>query len=148
MKQKRTASEPTVSNRLTFTSLVLYKSPLSPISTTLPIYASARVRYCVAVARALVLRLPLRPPPLAARQVQDMELEEAHAAEQAMRKQRREQAKQVVKNGYGNSELRQSYDAVVANMMGLLKAQTLELRDVQVRKTLAMQSCDSRRKRG
>ena len=38
---------------------------------------------------------------------------------------------QVVRNGYGNADLRQSYDSVAATMMGLLKGQTIELRDVQ-----------------
>ena len=67
---------------------------------------------------------------LEAHKVKDMDLREQHEAEQARRRERREAAREVVRNGYENASLRASYDAVVATMAGLLKAQTLEMRDV------------------
>jgi hypothetical protein len=47
--------------------------------------------------------------------------------EKALRQKRRAAAREVVKNGYEGKPLRESYDAVVATMMGLLKTQTLEV---------------------
>jgi hypothetical protein len=47
--------------------------------------------------------------------------------EKALRQKRRAAAKEIVKKGYEGTVLRESYDAVVSTMMGLLKAQTLEV---------------------
>ena len=53
---------------------------------------------------------------LEAHKVKDMDLREQHEAEQARRRERREAAREVVRNGYENASLRASYDAVVATM--------------------------------
>jgi len=62
--------------------------------------------------------------------IKDMDLEDEHEVEKTLRQKRRAAAREVVKNGYEGPVLRESYDSVVATMMGMLKAQTLEARDV------------------